>query len=116
MTVVVIFESWPKPEGGKKAYLDIAGSLMPLVQDVDGFISVERFQSVADENKMVAISFWRDEDAVKNWRNVLEHRRVQAGSRKTVFDNYRLRIANVTRDYTMKDRKQAPDDSMDVIG
>ncbi len=114
--VVVIFESWPKRGGGKQAYLDMAASLLPLVQEIDGFISIERFQSVADEHKMVAISFWRDEEAVKRWRNVLEHRRVQAGSRNTVFDDYRLRVADVTRDYTMKDRKQAPDDSTVAIG
>lgn len=89
---------------------------MPLVQKIDGFISIERFQSVVNENKMVAISFWRDEEAVRAWRNVLEHRRVQSGSRKTVFDDYRLRVANVTRDYTMRDRTQAPDDSMKIIG
>jgi heme-degrading monooxygenase HmoA len=113
--IIVIFESWPKPEGGKEAYLDMAADLMPLVQNVDGFLSIERFQSIADENKMVAISFWRDEDSVTNWRNLLEHRRVQAASRKAVFDDYRLRIATVTRDYTMKDRKEAPHDSSHAI-
>jgi heme-degrading monooxygenase HmoA len=109
--VVVIFESWPKRDGGKDAYLNMAAALMPLVQKMDGFISVERFQSVADANKMVAISFWRDEAAVSAWRNVIEHRRVQAGSRSTVFDDYRLRIAAVIRDYTSRDRREAPEDS-----
>ena len=108
--IAVIFESWPKP-GRKQAYLDMAAALMPLVQEIDGFISIERFQSVADEGKMVALSFWRDEAAVTAWRNVTEHRRVQDKSRQTVFVNYRLRIAQVLRDYTGEDRAQAPEDS-----
>ena len=113
--VVVIFESWPKP-GRKGTYLDMAASLKPLVEDFDGFISVERFQSVTEEGKMVALSFWRDEAAVTAWRNVVEHRRVQEGSRRTVFDDYRLRVATVTRDYTMRERDQAPEDSLAAHG
>jgi heme-degrading monooxygenase HmoA len=71
--IVVIFESWPKP-GKKQAYLDMAAALMPLVKDIEGFISIERFQSVSEEGKLVALSFWRDETAVTAWRNVMEHR------------------------------------------
>jgi heme-degrading monooxygenase HmoA len=108
--IAVIFESWLKP-GKKTAYLDMAAMLMPLVEQVDGFISVERFESVSQPGKMVALSFWRDEKAVLDWRNLIEHRRVQAGSRKFVFDDYRLRVANVTRDYSLNDRHEAPDDS-----
>jgi heme-degrading monooxygenase HmoA len=108
--IAVIFESWPKP-GKKQAYLDMAASLMPLVQNIDGFISIERFQSVADESKMVALSFWRDEAAVTAWRNVMEHRRVQQKSRDTVFEKYRLRVAPVVRDYTQDERGEAPADS-----
>jgi heme-degrading monooxygenase HmoA len=113
--IVVIFESWPK-SGRKQTYLDMAETLMPLVKDVDGFISVERFQSVADESKMVALSFWRDEAAVTAWRKVVEHRRVQDVSRRTVFDNYRLRIAHVIRDYTIDRREEAPADSIAAHG
>ena len=113
--IVVIFESWPKP-GKKQSYLDLAATLAPLTRELDGFISVERFQSVADEGKMVALSFWRDEAAVTAWRNTVEHRRVQDGSRRTVFDDYRLRVAQVTRDYTMRDRSEAPGDSAALLG
>ena len=113
--IAVIFESWPKP-GKKQAYLDMAAALMPLVAEIDGFISIERFQSVSDEGKMVALSFWRDEASVAAWRNVVEHRRVQQKSRQTVFDNYRLRIAQVLRDYTLDDRGQAPADSLSSVG
>lgn len=105
--IAVIFESWPKP-GRKQTYLEMAATLMPLVENVDGFISVERFQSVTDENKMVALSYWRDEAAVTAWRNVVEHRRVQERSRQSVFDNYRLRVAQVLRDYSGTERDQAP--------
>ena len=113
--IVVIFESRPKA-GKKQAYLDMAAALMPLVADVDGFISIERFQSVSDEGKMVALSFWRDEASVSAWRNVMEHRRVQQKSRQTVFEDYRLRIAQVVRDYTLNDRAQAPADSVSFAG
>ena len=113
--VVVIFESWPK-SGNMETYLDMAAALTPLVQDFDGFISIERYQSVTEEGKMVALSFWRDEAAVTSWRNVAEHRRIQEGSRKNVFDNYRLRVANVTRDYSMHEREQAPADSLEAHG
>lgn len=113
--IAVIFESWPRP-GRRQAYLDMAASLMPHVEKVDGFISVERFQSVTDEGKLVALSFWRDEAAVTAWRNVMAHRAVQDRSRHSVFDDYRLRVAQVTRDYTRIDRDQAPDDSVAAHG
>jgi heme-degrading monooxygenase HmoA len=113
--IAVIFESWPQI-GKKQAYLDMAAALMPLVAKIDGFISIERFQSVADERKLVALSFWRDEAAVTAWRNVMEHRRIQDHSRHRVFDNYRLRVAAVTRDYSKRERSQAPDDSVATLG
>ena len=113
--VVVIFESWPK-SGKVETYLELAESLAPLVKDFDGFISVERFQSVTEKGKMVALSYWRDEEAVAAWRNVVEHRRVQDASRKKVFDDYRLRVATVVRDYSMRTREQAPLDSLHAHG
>ena len=113
--IVVIFESWPKP-GKSQAYLDMAAALMPLVGTIDGFISVERFQSVSEVGKMVAISFWRDEAAVTAWRNVMEHRRVQDKSRDGVFDDYRMRVACVTRDYSKRERTDAPSDSVATLG
>jgi heme-degrading monooxygenase HmoA len=89
---------------------------LPLVETADGFISIERFQSVSDERKLVALSFWRDEAAVTAWRNVIEHRRIQDRSRQNVFDDYRMRVANVTRDYSKRERSQAPDDSVATLG
>ncbi len=111
--IAVIFESWPKP-GKKDAYLDMAAMLAPLVEEIEGFISVERFESVSQPGKFVALSFWRDEEAVTNWRNIVEHRRVQKGSRKTVFDDYRLRVAHVIRDYSLSNRHEAPADSVEA--
>lgn len=113
--IVVIFESWPKP-GNAETYLDMGMRMNALVEGFDGFISIERFESVVEPGKFVALSFWRDEAAVTAWRNVAEHRRIQDGSRRTVFDNYRLRVASVLRDYTMSDRTQAPSDSVAAHG
>jgi len=108
--IAVIFEVLPHAEH-KQAYLDIAADLKPLLADMDGFISIERFQSLSDPNKILSLSFWRDEDAVKNWRNVESHRAAQSIGRGTIFSDYRLRIAAVIRDYGLTDRDQAPVDS-----
>lgn len=108
--IAVIFEVLPHVEH-KQAYLDIAADLKPLLADMDGFISIERFQSLSDPHKILSLSFWRDEDAVKNWRNVESHRAAQSIGRSAIFSDYRLRIAAVIRDYGLTDRDQAPVDS-----
>ena len=92
--IAVIFEVWPKPEG-KKEYLDIAASLRPLLDTIDGFISIERFESLYEPGKILSLSFFRDEEAVKTWRNLVEHRAAQEKGRNELFANYRLRIASV---------------------
>lgn len=113
--IAVIFEVFPAA-GKQNAYLDIAAGLKPQLEKVDGFISVERFQSLSDPDKLLSLSFWRDEDAVARWRQTAEHRRAQADGRAGIFSDYRLRIAGVIRDYGLNDREQAPGDSRDVHG
>jgi heme-degrading monooxygenase HmoA len=108
--IAVIFEVWPH-EGKKDEYLDIAASLRPLLDAVDGFISIERFASLTDPKKILSLSFWRDEDAVAAWRRVEPHRSAQHAGRTEVFRDYRLRVAGVMRDYGMNEREQAPPDS-----
>jgi heme-degrading monooxygenase HmoA len=111
--IAVIFEVWPKPEH-KQNYLDLAAELKPILETIDGFISIERFESLTEKGKILSLSFFRDEAAVAAWRNVPEHRRSQGKGRATIFENYRLRIAGVIRDYGMNDRAQAPKDSIAV--
>ena len=109
--IAVIFEVWPS-EGRKDEYMDYAARLRSELQGIDGFISVERFQSLADPGKLLSLSFWRDEHAVAAWRNHEEHRAAQAAGRHGVFQNYRICVAEVVRDYALAERrKQAPDDS-----
>jgi heme-degrading monooxygenase HmoA len=108
--IAVIFEVWPKPEG-KKEYLDIAARLRPLLEKIDGFISIERFESLYEPGKILSLSFFRDEEAVKAWRNLAEHRAAQEKGRNELFANYRLRIASVIRDYGMTARDEVPADS-----
>lgn len=108
--VVVIFESWPAPGKGQQ-YLDLGQKMGRLLEGFDGFISIERFESVVEHGKFVALSFWRDERAVDVFRNLSTHRGVQARSRQGIFDAYRLRVATVIRDYTESDRTEAPADS-----
>lgn len=113
--IAVIFEVEPHPEH-KQQYLDIAALLHPQLEQIDGFISIERFQSLVDENKILSLSIFRDEAAVAEWRNLPSHREAQAKGRSMLFKNYRLRIAGVIRDYGLSDRDQAPSDSQSSHG
>jgi heme-degrading monooxygenase HmoA len=108
--IVVIFEVWPEPDH-RSEYFDLAAALKPQLETIDGFLSVERFESLTDKGKILSLSFWRDEDAVARWRNLAEHRAAQAKGRGGIFANYRLRIASVVRDYGMNERAEAPKDS-----
>jgi len=108
--IAVIFEVWPQI-GQRQEYLELAGELRRELEQIDGFISVERFESLAEPGKLLSLSFFRDEAAVAAWRNVEAHRRAQSKGRAQIFANYRLRISNVIRDYGMHERLQAPEDS-----
>src|SRR5262249_23144352 len=105
--IAVIFEVWPA-QGRKDDYLRLAGALREELEKIDGFISIERFQSLTDPSKLLSLSVWRDEEAVKSWRNKAQHRAAQAAGRAGIFADYRLRIAAVVRDYGMTGRPQAP--------
>jgi heme-degrading monooxygenase HmoA len=108
--IAVIFEVWPAP-GERQTYLELAAALRPTLETIEGFLSIERFQSLADPDKLLSLSFWRDEAAVARWRTLEAHREAQARGRAGVLRQYRLRIAAVTRDYGLTDRAQAPADS-----
>ncbi|MCE8512336.1 antibiotic biosynthesis monooxygenase [Ruegeria pomeroyi] len=108
--IAVIFEVEPAPEQ-QDAYLDLAGRMRALLDDMPGFISVERFQSLSTPGKLLSLSFWEDEEAVTRWRRLAAHRGAQTRGREALFADYRLRVAGVIRDYGMTHRDQAPDDS-----
>lgn len=108
--IAVIFEVIPA-EGRKDEYLNIAARLKPDLEKIKGFISIERFQSIYDPDKILSLSLWESEDAIQEWRNVEMHRDAQLKGRKYIFKNYHLRIAQVVRDYGMYDRREAPLDS-----
>jgi len=103
----VIFEVEPAP-GRRQDYLDIAAQLRPELEQIDGFISVERFQSLTQEGKILSLSFWRDEKAVARWRRHEQHRDAQRAGRGGIYKNYRLRVAAVVRDYGLNERAEAP--------
>jgi heme-degrading monooxygenase HmoA len=113
--MAVIFEVTPAP-GQRGAYLDAAAALKPLLAQIDGFVSIERFESLSESGKLLSLSFWRDEEVVARWRQQEAHRSTQAAGRDHVFADYRLRVAAVVRDYGMDDRAQAPADSRAVHG
>jgi heme-degrading monooxygenase HmoA/pimeloyl-ACP methyl ester carboxylesterase len=108
--IAVIFEVIPHRDL-KRAYFDAAAALRPHLEHLDGFISIERFESLAQPGKILSRSFWRDEEAVERWRNLEAHRLIQAEGRQTIFSDYRLRVAQVVRDYGLNDRTEAPTDS-----
>jgi heme-degrading monooxygenase HmoA len=108
--IAVIFEGIAQ-EDRKEAYLDTAARLRPLLETIDGFLSIERFQSLTTPGKVLSLSFWRDEEAVRQWRNLAPHRDAQRAGRQSIFQDYRLRVAHVLRDYGMNERAEAPEDS-----
>lgn len=108
--IAVIFELVPA-DGRSQDYLGIAADLRPLLDGIDGFLSIERFQSLSTPGKILSLSFWRDEEAVANWRRTEAHRIAQGQGRAGIFRDYRLRVASVNRDYGMREREQAPADS-----
>jgi len=107
--IVVIFEAKPSAPG-KQAYLDAAAALRPQLDDIAGFLSVERFASLSEPGKILSLSTWRNEAAVRAWRTAADHRAVQERARRGIFEDYRLRVAQVLRDYGMRDRGEAPED------
>ena len=111
--IAVIFEAWPRTDQYQR-YLDLAAELRPLLADLEGFISIERFQSLSEPAKLLSLSFWRDEDSIQRWRQLEQHRMAQAAGRTQVFEDYRLRIAHVLRDYSLTERSEAPADSRKV--
>jgi heme-degrading monooxygenase HmoA len=109
--IAVIFEVWPDGDSGKRDYLGLAAALRSDLTAMDGFISVERFQSLSEPGKLLSLSFWRDEEAVQAWRSLPSHRTTQEVGRAGVFRDYRLRVAAVIRDYGLNERDEAPADS-----
>jgi heme-degrading monooxygenase HmoA len=113
--IAVIFEVTPHPDR-RDAYFDHAAALRPLLERIDGFVSVERFESLSQPGRILSLSFWRDEEAVRQWRNLEAHRHAQGAGRGGIFADYRLRVAQVLRDYGLHERAQAPDDSRGAHG
>ena len=110
----VIFEVTPTIES-KEEYLKIEAHLREFLKDQEGFISIERFQSLTEESKVLSLSFWQDEKSIETWRNLLEHRSAQAKGKGSLFKSYRIRVAEVVRDYTGSDRAEAPSDSNSLL-
>lgn len=113
--IAIIFEVEPA-EGQKPSYLEMAARMRPLAEAIPGFISVERFQSLTHPGKLLSLSFWENEDAVTRWRQLAEHRAAQKAGREEMFDDYRLRVVSVIRDYGKHDRAEAPEDSRTAHG
>ena len=108
--IVMIFEYWLHPDHLDE-YGEHATLLRELVQEIDGFISIERYQSETDPDKLLALGVFRDESAVRAWRRLPEHRRAQALGRERLMTDYRLRMATVDRDYSLRRRHSVPTDS-----
>lgn len=112
--LAVIFEVWPA-DGCQEKYLALATNMKKHLSDFDGFISVERFESLTEPGKLLSVSFWRDEESLSRWRKLEEHRAMQQMGRDGMFRDYHLRIGSVLRDYTLAERDEAPEDSRAVF-
>ncbi len=112
--IAVIFEVEPRP-GAAARYFELAGALKAELQTIDGFLSVERFESLTRPGRYLSLSFWRDEAAVRNWRCHGMHRRAQQEGRTDVLAGYRLRVASVLRDYGLSEREEVPADSRTAL-
>lgn len=108
--IAVLFEVFPKEEN-KQDYLNIAAKLKPMLAEIDGFISIERFESLQTPGKILSLSFWENEEAIENWRNITQHREGQAEGMNQIFSEYRIRVGNIVRDYGKDYRNEAPKDS-----
>jgi heme-degrading monooxygenase HmoA len=113
--IAVIFEFTPA-QGRFPDYMELVGQLKPELDKAEGFVSLERFESITTPGKFVSLQFWRDEESVRKWRNLQQHRAAQKKGRGGIFASYRLRIAGVLRDYSMDARGQAPADSVAAHG
>jgi heme-degrading monooxygenase HmoA len=113
--IAVIFEFTPA-EGRFPEYMKLVDTLREDLAKAEGFISLERFESITNKGKFVSLQFWQDDESVRKWRNLQKHREAQKKGRGGIFKSYRLRIAEVTRDYTMDERAQAPKDSVELHG
>lgn len=113
--IAVIFEVWPA-EGKRASYLEMAAAMRAEVEKIEGFISVERFESLTEPGKLLSISVWEDEAALDRWRELALHRKAQRAGRREMFADYRLRVAAVIRDYGMTEREEAPADSRALHG
>jgi heme-degrading monooxygenase HmoA len=113
--IAVIFEFTPR-EGRFPEYMELVGQLKPELDKAEGFLSIERFESITTKGKFLSLQFWKDEESVKKWRNLQKHREAQKKGRAGIIASYRLRIAGVIRDYSMDERAQAPADSVSVHG
>lgn len=109
--IAILFEVWPQDDESRQAYLDVAAGLRAQLNEIDGFISIERFESLSEPGKLLSLSFFRDEKAVEAWRQLEKHRAAQTFGREKAFKDYRIRVAGVIRDYGMFEREQAPSDS-----
>lgn len=113
--LAVIFEVYPT-ESGKQHYLELAGSLKEELTAFPGLLSIERFQSLVEDEKLLSLSFWEDEASLEKWRNFIDHRLAQKEGKNKLFSHYRIRVCSVIRDYTQDLRTEAPSDSISFHG
>ncbi len=107
---IVLFEVIPSEEG-KAQYLELAAMLKPMLEGFEGFVSMERFQSLHNENKVLSMNVWDSEEAMSRWRNTMEHRMSQLQGKTKLFESYKITVVSVVREYTHNDRENAPTDS-----
>ncbi len=72
--------------------------MVALAREQEGFIDVESASRTSD-GFGITVSYWRDLESIRKWKNVSEHAAAQKMGREAFYQNYRLRIARVEREY-----------------
>jgi len=96
--IAVLFEAMAVSEK-RDRYFQLAEQLKPLLSDIDGFISIERFQSTTNPEKFISLSWWKDEEAIKHWKKNVHHKLAQDEGKSTIFSFYKINVLTSTREY-----------------
>lgn len=78
-------------------YQRMAARMQELAEQQPGYLGIESTRG--DDGVGITVSYWRDEDSIRNWHSVAEHREAQRLGREKWYRRFRLRVCRVERAY-----------------
>ena len=99
--IIVVFE-FNVNKGREKDYFLEVEKLQTEIQNAEGFIGVDRFESNNTKGYYVSVSSWKDEQSVNKWHKNSKHAIAQNLGKKEIFKSFRIRVAKFFRDYSYK--------------